>query len=82
MSAEVVELHNNDSMSPEETLKLCMRNCGSYEDVVVIGWSKDGTFFRHNSKMERGEANWLIDMAKQDVLNNDVIILKAEEDFQ
>lgn len=73
-TAEVIELHNKNNMSVEECLKLCLRNADNYHQILVIGWGKDGEFFHHSSDINKADANWLIDAAKQDVLTGETTI--------
>lgn len=76
----IVELFNNDKMSAEECLKLCLRNCAGYKDLLVIGWNKDGELFHHSSDLSKCDANWLIDAAKQDILFGETFIMTDAEE--
>lgn len=70
-TAEVIELFNKDNMTVEECLQLCTRNSGDYQQLIVIGWDKTGEFFHHSSDLNKADANWLLDAAKQEILNGD-----------
>ena len=44
-------------------------NMGALNDVVLIGYDKDGEFFFASNKADGAEVLWLLEKAKQELLN-------------
>lgn len=42
---------------------------GHLDDVVIVGWDKDGDLFFSSSIGNGPEVNWLLDLAKRELLN-------------
>ena len=62
--ADVIKLHPADD--PDEVLKAAI---GSYQSVVVLGWTKDDKFSgRSTLNLEIGEILLLIELFKQAML--------------
>lgn len=80
-TAEVIELHNKQVMTVEECLQLCLRQHAAYADVLVLAWNKDGELVHHSSDMSKGDVNWLLDSAKQDILLGVTNLTIDEEDL-
>lgn len=48
------------------TVDLALKSAMDLElqDVIIIGWDKDGDFMLRSSRTSRQDANWLMDAAK------------------
>lgn len=51
---------------PERVLNAALES--DLEDVVIIGYDKDGEFYFASSVADGAEANWLLDLAKKELL--------------
>lgn len=75
--AEIIELgHGNTNMSPQQCLEMCQRHAKDYRQVIVLAIEHDDSFVHHSSGMSLPEANWLVDAAKQELMQR----LFAKED--
>lgn len=66
---EIHDLGPHDRMSPEEALQTCIRDIETFQCVLILGWDNDGDLIHRSAGLTRGDANWLVDAAKQDILN-------------
>lgn len=66
---KIIELGPHINMTVEQCLQLCLRQHKDFHSVMVIGWDHDGDLMLRSSAMKRHEANWLLDAAKQSVIN-------------
>lgn len=62
----VVELRNNNNMTPEETLASASRE--DWEEVMVLGYI-NGHFEVVTSHMELMKALWLVEQERQYIFN-------------
>ncbi len=57
---DLVQIGPHDRMTPTECLAHCALDSQNYQDVIVIGYDKDGALVVRSSSMSRKEAAWLV----------------------
>jgi hypothetical protein len=67
MSAEIVELGPHNRMTAKEALAITMRE--NPEEVLIIFVDSDGDLGIRSSAMERKDALWSLEIAKNVILN-------------
>lgn len=67
---KVIKLYTKDSAkNPDAVLEQAV---GSYDEVLILGWNKDGTFDpRATVDMTNRELLWLIELFKKKLLDGD-----------
>jgi len=66
---KVVELGAHSNMSVVECLELNNRRAAEFTEVIVIAFHQDGSFIVNASHIKLPLANWMIDHAKQHVMD-------------
>lgn len=57
---EVLQLNPHVNMTVDECLQYAARNAEEYQDVVVVGYDKEGAVMVRSSHMTRAEAAFLL----------------------
>jgi len=70
MAAEVIELGGHERMTPEEALSLTLRESPS--EVLILFFGHAGDFGVRSSGMSNKDALWLIENARDTILNGGV----------
>ena len=58
--AEVVMLNPHERMTPQEALEYCARDHEEYQDVIVVGYDREGEIMIRSSAMSRAEASFML----------------------
>lgn len=58
--ADLVMLNPHDRMTPEECLSHCAMDHSNFQDVMVIGYDRDGELVVRSSAMSRKDAAWML----------------------
>lgn len=68
MTADIIEFHGETRLdiAPEKVLSAAIE--AELESVIVIGRDKDGNLYLAASGGDVFETNWLLDIAKQEIL--------------
>lgn len=68
MSNNVIDLPviTKLDINPERVLKGAQ---DKLEDVVILGWDKEGGFYFASSQADGGDVLWLLELAKKELLN-------------
>jgi hypothetical protein len=61
--ADVIQLDPHTSMTVNECLEYCRLEQADYEDVIVLGYDKDGELILRSSRMTNKDALWLLMVA-------------------
>jgi len=72
---KITHLPLSDTYTPEQALSVAQKQ--NLDDVLILGYSKEGTFVLLSSEMNAAESNFMIDQAKDIVLGRG---LEFEED--
>lgn len=67
MAAEIIELGAHERMSVADALGLTAREAPS--EVLILFTDADGEFGLRSSEMARKDALWLIELARDTILN-------------
>ena len=56
----------HENMSPDDALKAAMSQ--DYDDVIILGYNNEGDLCVTSSKTNRANALWMVEKAKQQIL--------------
>lgn len=66
---KVLFLPASPYLNVEQAVDSLQHRKGDLTDVLIIGYDTDGDFFTRSSHMTRAEALWLLEKAREWVLN-------------
>lgn len=67
-----IELGAHSRMTVEEALALSLRQSNEFQSVLIIGWDQNGEYMHRSAGLSRGDALWLVEAARQDIVTKTV----------
>ena len=68
-SDKIVRLPPTTTFTVEQALNSALQDAGNMEDVIIVGYNKDGELFVRSSAMDRKLSLWILEQAKIHTLN-------------
>lgn len=68
-SDKIIRLQPTTTFTVEQALHSALQDAESLDDVIIVGYDKDGELFVRSSAMDRKLSLWILEQAKIYTLN-------------